>query len=140
MGEHADEQRAASSGRKKETDHTDNAIDDSEDVGIADFGQFADQGDSRTALPCGLDEFEGVGANATFGDGKTFFVARCSAMYNSEVCEAAASLIWEKEDLHAAFVAVEGSDFCTELASAVGRSRPKPEVSSLLDKAYSEKG
>jgi len=93
----------------------------------------------HTTLPCGLDDFEDVGADATFGDGKTFFVARCRATSDPEVCGAIASLIWEKQDLSAAFTPAEDSVFCTALSSVVRsngdsgfKSPLLPEVSSLL--------
>ena len=76
-------------------EHVDDEIDDFEDVGVADFEFSAWR---STALPCGLDEFEDVGTNATFGDAQAFFVARCRTAYDPEVCGAAASLIWEKQD------------------------------------------
>lgn len=89
--------------------------------------------------PCGLTDFEGVGVDATFGDGKAFFLARCRATSDPEVCGAAASLIWEKQDLSAPFMPDGDSVFCTALSSVMrsyGESGLKspllPEVSSLL--------
>jgi len=93
----------------------------------------------RTALPCGLADFEAVAVDTTFGDGKAFFVARCRATSDPEVCGAVASLIWEKQNLTAAFMPADDSVFCSALSAVMGshgegklESPMLPEVSSLL--------
>merc|ERR1740123_700469 len=88
---------------------------------------------------CGLPEFGGLSAKATFGDGKQLFTVRCRSSYSMELCGSVSDSLWEGQDLTSELSIESDSDFCTNLLDLVGRYRQEksdapssPKVASLL--------
>jgi len=99
---------------------------------------------SNVSVVCGLQVFETLGTQATFGDGRSAFFAGCQQKYSTDKCSFAVAELWQGRDLSSKMTVDMNSDFCQTLQLVVAASnRPalvdQSEAHASLEKAVSGK-
>jgi len=93
---------------------------------------------------CGLQLFEKLGKQATFGDAKSTFLAGCQETYSKSECGFAAAELWQGRDLSSEMTLDVGSDFCQTLRWVAAASKRSAllehyDAHASLEKAVSAK-